>query len=384
MTRSLTLTLAAAVAAVALPLAAQEAHGINPADMDTGAKACRDFFHYADGGWIKANPIPPEYPRWGDVQRARRGEPRASCTGSSRPSPRARTSWPARTRRSSPTSGARAWTRGRSRRPAPSRSSRSSHAIDAIKSATDLQTEVARLQRQGVRVLFGFGSEQDRKNSDEVIAVAAARAAWGCPTATTTSRTTRPRRHAARGVRRPRRARCSACSATTPPRQARRPQTVMAIETALAQGLDDARRAARPRKHLPPDAAGRAREAGARRSTGRLPAAAGSAGDHRAQRGAAGLLRRARRRCSARVPLDRLEDLPALAPRARGGAAPVRARSSTRTSASTQVLHGRRGARCRAGSAASRPPTARSARCSARLYVETYFPPEAKAARSSW
>lgn len=42
MTRSITLTLAAVLAAVAMPLAAQETHGINPADMDTAAKACVD------------------------------------------------------------------------------------------------------------------------------------------------------------------------------------------------------------------------------------------------------------------------------------------------------------------------------------------------------
>src|SRR4051812_24248493 len=39
--------------------------GIDPADMDPTAAACKNFYQYADGGWIRKNPIPPEYPSWG-------------------------------------------------------------------------------------------------------------------------------------------------------------------------------------------------------------------------------------------------------------------------------------------------------------------------------
>src|SRR6202040_1705205 len=35
------------------------------ANMDTSVKPCDDFFLYANGGWIKRTPIPPEYSRWG-------------------------------------------------------------------------------------------------------------------------------------------------------------------------------------------------------------------------------------------------------------------------------------------------------------------------------
>jgi putative endopeptidase len=35
------------------------------AGMDTSAPACNDFYQYANGGWLKANPIPAAYPAWG-------------------------------------------------------------------------------------------------------------------------------------------------------------------------------------------------------------------------------------------------------------------------------------------------------------------------------
>src|SRR5262245_9201737 len=33
--------------------------------MDTKTPACTDFYQYANGGWLAANPIPAAYPAWG-------------------------------------------------------------------------------------------------------------------------------------------------------------------------------------------------------------------------------------------------------------------------------------------------------------------------------
>ena len=61
-----TLALAALMALPLLSLNAQQkASGINRADMDTSVKPGDDFFQYAGGGWMKANPLSPQYSSYG-------------------------------------------------------------------------------------------------------------------------------------------------------------------------------------------------------------------------------------------------------------------------------------------------------------------------------
>src|SRR2546421_12118216 len=37
---------------------------LDPKNMDTSVKPGEDFYLFANGGWIKNNPIPPEFSRW--------------------------------------------------------------------------------------------------------------------------------------------------------------------------------------------------------------------------------------------------------------------------------------------------------------------------------
>lgn len=68
--KKITMVAALAVAALAAdaqaPAAAQGAvHGVNKADMDMSARPGDDFYQYAGGGWLKANPMKPEYSSYG-------------------------------------------------------------------------------------------------------------------------------------------------------------------------------------------------------------------------------------------------------------------------------------------------------------------------------
>ncbi len=52
-------------------------HGIQPALLDTAVKPEQDFFHYANGGWLKANPIPADQTTWGAFNELREGNRKA-------------------------------------------------------------------------------------------------------------------------------------------------------------------------------------------------------------------------------------------------------------------------------------------------------------------
>jgi len=152
----------------AAPPAAATVHGIDPADMDTNGKPCEDFYQYADGGWLKKNPIPPEYPSWGTFNELAERNREAQRKILERLAKE----------KGSPGSEAQklgdfytscmeeAAIEAAGAKPLDPELAR----IDKLQTLGDLEAEVARLQSRGINVLFGFGSQQDRKNSNEVIA----------------------------------------------------------------------------------------------------------------------------------------------------------------------------------------------------------------------
>ena len=61
-------TLAALALLLALSITTifgQTGHGYDLTSLDKNASACTDFYQYANGGWLATNPIPAAYPSWG-------------------------------------------------------------------------------------------------------------------------------------------------------------------------------------------------------------------------------------------------------------------------------------------------------------------------------
>jgi len=144
--------------------------GFDTANLDKTCKPCDDFFQFAMGGWMKNNPIPPEYSTWGSFtvladknQQALRqileaseradtpagsnekkiGDYYASCMDT-------------------------AAIDAAGTKPIDPQLQR----ISQMKNIADVQAIAAGLQQRGFPALFRFTSNQDAKDSTQVIAIA--------------------------------------------------------------------------------------------------------------------------------------------------------------------------------------------------------------------
>jgi len=144
--------------------------GFNTANFDKTCKPCDDFYQFAMGGWMKANPIPAEYSTWGTFTQLRDNNLTAM-----------RTILEAAAKADAP-AGSNEQKIGvfyascmdttaidaAGLKPIATELA----AIDAINDRKSLDAAIAQLQREGASVLFRFGSGQDIKDSTRVIAVA--------------------------------------------------------------------------------------------------------------------------------------------------------------------------------------------------------------------
>src|SRR5438067_5177032 len=139
-------------------------------NMDTSVKPSDDFFLYANGGWIKRTPIPPEYSRWGSFNQLIEknndalhdvAERAAKQTAATDPDTKKVGDYY--------TSGMdEATVEVAHAKPLADELKR----IDGVKDRNDVLKEIAYLHTLGVTSLFGFTSGQDDKNSTMVIAQA--------------------------------------------------------------------------------------------------------------------------------------------------------------------------------------------------------------------
>ena len=141
--------------------------------MDPTAPACTDFYQYADGVWLKQNPIPSDRPRWGTFDELRQrnlndlrkilerlAADKSAAAGSDE-------------RKLGDFYGACMDEAGDRVRGHLSRSSRSSRSIDAIKDRVRrCAPRSAVSSRWASTPSSAFGSEEDRKDASRVIAAA--------------------------------------------------------------------------------------------------------------------------------------------------------------------------------------------------------------------
>jgi putative endopeptidase len=144
--------------------------GFDVANLDRTCKPCEDFYQFAEGGWIKNNPIPPEYPEWGsfvtlqDKNEAALHEileaaaANRSVSGSNEQKIGDFYSSCMDTK----------VIEDQGLKPLESDLRR----IDSIRDTASLVDTGAYLQTKGVNALFGFGSSQDFKDSTQVIGAA--------------------------------------------------------------------------------------------------------------------------------------------------------------------------------------------------------------------
>lgn len=156
--------------AMAAPTEGQSSSGIDLTALDRSVSPSNDFYSFANGGWLKRNPIPSDKPRWGHFNMlAERNQDtlrdilrRGAATGNIN---------------NPQTDDDRLgllYSQGLDEKTLATQSAKPLQddlkTIAAISSSSELQSQVVKMHRRGLPAFFAFGSSQDAKNSRKIIA----------------------------------------------------------------------------------------------------------------------------------------------------------------------------------------------------------------------
>ena len=142
--------------------------GFNTTNLDKSCKPCDDFYQFAMGGWMKSNPIPAEFPTWGSFTvLADRNQ--ASMRGILEDAGKSNAPAGSNQRKIGDLY-ASCMDTTQIEAAAAKPLAADLAAIEKLKDPSELQPLIARLQQTGNGYLFGFDSTQDLDDSTQVIA----------------------------------------------------------------------------------------------------------------------------------------------------------------------------------------------------------------------
>ena len=137
---------------------------LSPANFDKTAQPCDNFYQYATGGWRASHPIPPAFSRWGafdqladdNMNKMHKVLDRLVATpDTSDPDfPRIANYYKSCMDEDRIEREGEAWLQAQLK------------PIAQAKTRPAIMAEIARLQKAGITVFFGFGATADGKNSD--------------------------------------------------------------------------------------------------------------------------------------------------------------------------------------------------------------------------
>ncbi len=144
--------------------------GFSLSNLDRSCKPCDNFYEFAMGSWMKANPIPPQYSTWGTFMQLRDNNLTAMRTlleaAAEAHAPAGSNEQKIGDFYASCMDTAAIETAGLGPMAG------ELHVIDGISDRKSLDAAIAKLQQQGAGVLFRFSSGQDIKDSARMVAQA--------------------------------------------------------------------------------------------------------------------------------------------------------------------------------------------------------------------